>query len=149
MKTHPATGNETDENSKSIHARQKSGQTHNRTPSLFSRKSQMQISPEPYLYGSKIPLSGGGAALNESEYQNFDVNTHRVAEENISSPRFEGKQSLMKFFENDEPKTFEDGSLSKVKFQRFQVMDMSTGIIALIGAFLTIMAVSISKGLSE
>ncbi len=143
MRTFPASEYESQENPKSLHARQKSNQKHNRTPSFFSRRSQMQISPEPYFIGSKVPLSGG---LNESQIRSFDVNTQRVMEESVpSTPRLEEKQSLMRFFEDDEPKTFEDGSLTKVKFQRFQVMDMSTGIIALIGTFLTIMAVSIQK----
>lgn len=133
MKTHPTSTNGDNQNQEAHHVRQKS--SHRQTPSFFSKQSLMKISPEPFFVSSsKLPLNSSV----ESEYENFAFETHRVIEENVSQ---KSQENLIGLFDNDERKTFEDGSLSKLKFQRFQIMDMSTGIIAMIGTCLTIMAV--------
>jgi len=106
---------------------------------FFSKQSLVKVtpSPEPILVSSsrhRVNISGGG-----SDFENSAFETHRV-EENASPESLENQNLIGLFDDVDEPKAFENGSLSKVKFQRFQVMDMSTGIIAMIGTFLTIMA---------
>jgi len=107
---------------------------------VLFKKSLVKVtpSPEPFLpSSSRFPANISGGA---SDFENSVLENHKVVEDNLNQRSLDNQNLLGLFDDVDEPKAFENGSLSKVKFQRFQVMDMSTGIIAMIGTFLTIMA---------
>lgn len=59
---------------------------------------------------------------------------------------FESKPSIKDVLhleeDDDNSNTLEDGRKSKVEFQKLQIMDMSTSVVAMVGAYITILAVS-------
>ena len=65
----------------------------------------------------------------------------QYTEEALKGSRYE----LGTIFHEEEDETLgnmEDGRRSKVEFQKLQIIDLSTGLVAGIGAFITVIAVN-------
>jgi len=57
---------------------------------------------------------------------------------NFTSPLTE----IGNFLEDDEELTMEDGNKTKLEYQKLQIMDLATTLVAFIGGFLTVLTVS-------
>jgi len=102
-----------------------------------SRKSVAKIYPE----GPR--LSTNPAICHSIELQTPDDNDWEDKEKRFSFRKVSRSQTIKQMLEPDDhtlPSTFEDGRVSRIEYQKFQIIDASIALFAMIGIILGILA---------